>query len=61
MNKYLEERINDKLPLIKYSQFDKVPFIEHGFTTRLGGVSSGIYKSLNLSFTRARGKSIHSG
>ncbi|MBQ5446187.1 MAG: peptidoglycan editing factor PgeF [Lachnospiraceae bacterium] len=52
MNKYLEERINDKLPLIKYSQFDKVPFIEHGFTTRLGGVSSGIYKSLNLSFTR---------
>ena len=46
MNKYLEERINDKLPLIKYSQFDKVPFIEHGFTTRLGGVSSGIYKSL---------------
>ena len=29
-----------------------IPFVRHGFSTRLGGVSQGIFSSMNLSFTR---------
>lgn len=32
--------------------FDRVPFVRHGFSTRLGGVSEGTFASMNLSFTR---------
>ncbi|HCA29676.1 MAG TPA: peptidoglycan editing factor PgeF [Ruminococcaceae bacterium] len=35
-----------------FPAFDALGFIRHGFSTRLGGVSTGIYKSMNLSFTR---------
>ena len=28
-----------------------IPFITHGFSTRLGGVSTGIFSSLNLTVT----------
>jgi YfiH family protein len=35
-----------------FPSFDALPFVRHGFSTRLGGVSSGIYESMNLSFTR---------
>ncbi len=31
---------------------DAVPFVRHAFSTRLGGVSEGIYASMNLSFGR---------
>ena len=52
MNKYLETIKNDDLPIIQYELLSKLPFIKHGFTTRLGGVSEGIFSSLNLSFSR---------
>ncbi len=35
-----------------FPALDAVPFVRHGFSTRLGGVSEGIYASMNLSFTR---------
>ncbi len=35
-----------------FPALDTVPFVRHGFSTRLGGVSGGIYESMNLSFTR---------
>lgn len=37
---------------LTYPAFETLPGIVHGFSTRLGGVSSGIYSSMNLSFTR---------
>lgn len=52
MHEYLEKIRQDKVPLIRYDLFSDVPFLVHGFTTRLGGVSEGIYTSMNLSFTR---------
>lgn len=58
MNKYLDNlkqkfnEDNSDLPLIRFESFEKIPFIEHGFTTRLGGVSKGIFSTLNLSFAR---------
>jgi YfiH family protein len=42
----------EKLSLLKDESLSKIDFIKHCFTTRGGGVSEGIYKSLNLSFTR---------
>lgn len=35
-----------------FPAFDAVPFVRHGFSTRLGGVSTGTFDSMNLSFTR---------
>ena len=52
MHEYLEKIRQDKVPLIRYDLFSDVPFLVHGFTTRLGGVSEGVYTSMNLSFTR---------
>ncbi|MCM1256712.1 MAG: peptidoglycan editing factor PgeF [Roseburia sp.] len=42
----------DILPLLHYPLIDATDAVIHGFTTRLGGVSQGIFSSLNLSFTR---------
>lgn len=37
---------------LQYPAFEKFPQIIHGFSTRIGGVSQGIYASMNLSFQR---------
>lgn len=37
---------------LTYPAFEGLPGVVHGFSTRLGGVSKGIYESMNLSFTR---------
>lgn len=55
--KILEERIYEtkegrELPLLTFSMLENIPGIRHCFTTRAGGVSQGIFRSLNLSFTR---------
>ena len=45
----------NKLGEMEYLTFpilDNVSDIRHLFTTRLGGVSEGIYSSMNVSFTR---------
>ena len=34
-----------------FPHFDKYNFVKHGFTSKLGGVSDGIYESLNLNFS----------
>ena len=54
MHEYLSDIVEkkQKLPIIRYDLFDALPFITHGFTTRLGGVSEGIFSTMNLSFTR---------
>ncbi len=45
---YLER---DGVPFLRFPILEEHPVI-HGFSTRLGGVSSGDYASMNLSFTR---------
>ena len=42
----------DGIVYYTFPAFDVVPFVRHGFSTRLGGVSKGICESMNLSFTR---------
>ena len=40
--------IDDGVPFIQVEGFSDMSFIQHGFTTRLGGVSKGKFESLNL-------------
>ncbi len=35
-------------PFVEIEGFKEMDFISHGFSTRLGGVSTGIYESMNL-------------
>ena len=45
--------IEDKsVPLLYFPILENTGIVEHCFTTRAGGVSKGIFDSLNLSFTR---------
>ncbi len=39
------------IPRISYLSLEKFPWLINGFSTRLGGVSTGIYESMNLAFT----------
>ncbi len=39
------------VPVIQYEKLNAVPWLKNGFSTRIGGVSRGIYESMNLSFT----------
>ncbi len=39
-------------PFLHFEALDAIPCIRHGFSTRLGGVSTGDFTTLNLSFAR---------
>jgi polyphenol oxidase len=39
---------NIEVPYISFPILSEIPFIKHGFSTRLGGVSSGIFSSMNF-------------
>lgn len=47
-------RLSDgsEMPLLRYPMLEEQKWFTHCFTTRMGGVSQGIFSSLNLSFTR---------
>ena len=47
-----EERQVEGVPFLTCEKLEGIPFIKHGFSTRKGGVSEGIFDSMNLSFTR---------
>ncbi len=40
------------VPYLAFEPFLKLPFLKHGFSTRLGGVSEGEFASMNLSYER---------
>jgi len=50
-NKNVMLHTDRKTPFLTFSALSDIPFIKHGFTTRLGGVSEGYYESLNLSYS----------
>ena len=37
-----------QVPYLSFPVLSEMPFIRHGFSTRLGGVSTGIFSSMNL-------------
>ena len=44
----MELRVSEQVPLLKYKKFEKIEFIRHAFSTRMGGVSEGIYSTMNF-------------
>lgn len=54
---HMNIKMNNGVPYLTYPAFEKFPEFYHGFSTRLGGVSKGIYESMNLSFTRGDDRS----
>ncbi len=51
----LESRVlscGEALPLLTFPALSETGIVTHGFTTRLGGVSEGIFSTLNLGFAR---------
>ena len=49
---HMQIKENKGVTWLTYPAFEQFADIVHGFSTRLGGVSEGIYASMNLSFTR---------
>lgn len=48
----LKENRKGDLLYYTFPAFDALAFVRHGFSTRLGGVSEGIFTSMNLGFSR---------
>lgn len=40
------------VPFLQFNALNECGIVSHGFSTRMGGVSEGIYASMNLSYTR---------
>lgn len=40
------------MKVVKFNKLSEYDIIEHGFSTKIGGVSKGIYESMNLGFNR---------
>ncbi len=47
-------KLNEKndVPFLTYKRLEDIKFINHAFSTRLGGVSTGEFTSMNLAFNR---------
>lgn len=56
INKLLNEQTilnnEDSVPYITFKSLESIPWLKCGFSTRLGGVSKGIFSTMNMSFTR---------
>lgn len=56
----MDRRLNDRcvlknadtVPYVAFDILENIPGLHHGFSTRLGGVSSGCYAQMNLGFDR---------
>lgn len=44
--------ISNAVSYLTFKEFDDIDFINHAFSTRLGGVSGGEFTSMNMSFNR---------
>lgn len=43
---------SNHVPVIRFDCYEDIPWLAHGFSTRGGGVSTGTFESMNLSFSR---------
>lgn len=48
----LEEKVVNGVPLLTYPLLERTNVVKHGFSTRLGGVSTGDCATMNISTTR---------
>ena len=47
-----DEKQVEEVLYLSFPLLEKTGLVKHGFSTRIGGVSEGIYSSMNLSFAR---------
>lgn len=47
-----EEKQVGEVLYLSYPMLENTGIVNHGFSTRIGGVSEGIFSSMNLSFSR---------
>ncbi len=40
------------VPYLTFNNLEEIGCVKHGFSTKLGGVSKGVFESMNLSYTR---------
>lgn len=52
LDSYLYKQLKGGIGLFCLPSFEKMEWLDHGFTARTGGVSDGFLTSLNLSFSR---------
>lgn len=56
LQEYIIKKSNSKdtitVPVLQYPLLESTGIIKHCFSTRMGGCSTGIYESMNLSYTR---------
>lgn len=45
-------RIQSGVPYLSFSALEETGMVKQGFSTRYGGVSTGVYSSMNLSYSR---------
>lgn len=51
-DRVIEEKIKEGVPFLSYPILENTGIVRHGFSTRLGGVSTGGQSSMNLSLSR---------
>lgn len=56
MNKFTTLNKKDNVDYLTFDRLSEIPFIRHGFSTKNGGVSKGIFATMNLSFSRGDDK-----
>lgn len=52
MNQFTTLNTVDNVDFLTFNRLNEIPFIRHGFSTKNGGVSKGIFTTMNLSFSR---------
>ena len=51
-------RYREEVPYLSFPVLEESGMVKHGFSTRYGGVSTGRYESMNLSFSRGDDKNL---
>ena len=51
-NRPLNERERDGVVFLEFPALEEAGMVKHGFSTRFGGVSEGVFSSMNFTFTR---------
>ena len=51
-------RYREEVPYLSFPVLEESGMVKHGFSTRYGGVSTGCYESMNLSFSRGDDKNL---
>ena len=52
----MQQNEHNGVVYLSFPILEQMPYIKHGFSTRIGGVSEGVFAQMNLSFQRGDNK-----